>query len=218
MLTQARGLSLIEVLVTLVILLFGLLGLAGLIVKGHRASYEAYQRHQALNIANDLAERMKANQSMQSGADNATIAAAYAAAAPVDAPLGDPAAPVQWTALTAGTITDCAAATCSRAQLAAYDIALWEGLLLGATERRTADAANIGGILNARGCVEGPLAAPAPNNTYRISVTWQGDVATSAPVSTLCAQNLAIYTNMAGVDDDATRRAVSVDVTIFMPL
>jgi len=47
----ASGFTLIEVLVTLVVLMFGLLGTAGLMVRGQRASYEAYQRQQALAIA-----------------------------------------------------------------------------------------------------------------------------------------------------------------------
>ena len=43
-----RGFTLIEVLVTLVILTFGLLGIAGLMAKGQRASFEAFERQQAL--------------------------------------------------------------------------------------------------------------------------------------------------------------------------
>lgn len=229
MLKRPCGFTLIEVLVTLLILVFGLLGLAGLIVKGQRAGYEAYQRHQALTIANDLAERIKANQAMQASAvlapptaDNIAIADRYAAAAALAIPLGDPAAPARWNALMVTySIPDCGAVTCDRGQLADYDIALWEGMLLGVAERRTGDltsAANIGGIVNARGCVEGPLAAPAAPNTYRVSVTWQGDVPTAAPISTACASGLGLYRNAQGADDDTTRRAVSMDITIFVPL
>jgi len=217
MLKHARGLSLIEVLITLTILLIGLLGLAGLIVQGHRASYEAYQRHQALMLANDIAERMKANQGVLPGGGNPAIAARYAAAAPVDDPLGDPAVSGLWADLQNGSITDCATVACTREQLADYDLALWEGLLLGVTERRAVGDASIGGIQMARGCIEGPLAAPAPENTYRVSVVWQGDVPTAAPISTVCAQALDLYVDRNGAANDATRRAVSIDLTIFNP-
>ena len=96
-----RGFTLIEVLVTLVILMFGLLGIAGLMAKGQRVSFEAFQRQQALSLANDMAERQRANRSQ------ATV---YAAGAPVGTPLGVGA---QYSLL--GTsITDCATSTAAR--------------------------------------------------------------------------------------------------------
>ena len=96
-----RGFTLIEVLVTLVILMFGLLGIAGLMAKGQRVSFEAYQRQQALALANDMAERMRANR---------TQATAYRRARRRP-PLGDGTAFA--TLSPAATITDCGVATCS---------------------------------------------------------------------------------------------------------
>ncbi|MBL8483255.1 MAG: type IV pilus modification protein PilV, partial [Rhodocyclaceae bacterium] len=61
MFLKSRGFSLIEVLVTLIILMFGLLGLGALIIKGQQMGFEAYQRHIALNLVHDIAERMQAN-------------------------------------------------------------------------------------------------------------------------------------------------------------
>jgi len=227
-LNRRRGFTLIEVLVTLVILMFGLLGLAGLIIMGHRASYEAYQRQQALTIANELSERIKANQSMLENhamdppnPDNLTVANAYRTGTPPTlTPLGDPTNPAKWNALTVSHLTkDCGApgVFCSRQEMVQYDLGVWEGQLLGVSEVRTVGAAvsNIGGIINARGCVEGPLAAPSPPNTYRVSVSWQGDVPTAAPTSSTCGSDL--YLNAAGAADEATRRLVSIDVTIIVP-
>lgn len=243
----SSGFTLIEVLVTLAILLFGLMGLAGLIVKGQRAAYEAYQRHQALSIATDLAERMKANQSnlpstyiVPGQQDNLSVAALYVAGAPVATPLGDPTSPTKWNGLTDGSIVNCGTATCKANCTAAvalpptdenykaalrtcmqrlsvdYDLALWEGQLIGITERRAADAVNVGGIVNARGCVEGPLGGSSPPNTYRVSVAWQGDVPTFAPTSSACGTGL--YRNNTGAVDETTRRVVSLDVTVLAPL
>ena len=206
-LNKTQGFTLIEVLVTLVILTFGLLGLAGLIMNGHRATFEAYQRHQALTIANDLAERLKANQSNIGGApSNSDIANAYVLGAPVGTPLGDPVSRAAYDAT-----PDCSA-SCSRLVMVQYDLGVWEGELLGVNELRAAalGGGTSGGALNARGCVEGPLAAPSAPNTYRISVAWQGNVATVAPISSLCGSGLYI--------PDTTRRVVSVDVTILLPI
>lgn len=222
---KVRGFTLIEVMVTLVILLFGLLGLAGLIVKGQRAAYEAYQRQQALTVANDIAERLRANQSPVSGTtlsggamqDNLWIAAQYAAGATVAIPLGDPTNPTKWNALmVAHSTPDCGTAVCTRAQLVEYDLGLWEGLLLGVTERRVSDDTRLGGIVNARGCIEGPMAAPSPPNTFRVSVAWQGDEETAEPTASACGAGL--YFNKDGIASNRTRRLVSIDVTLVPPL
>lgn len=57
----ARGVTLIEVLVTMVLLGVGLLGLAGLQAKGVQVNQGAAYRAQAANLATDLADRMRAD-------------------------------------------------------------------------------------------------------------------------------------------------------------
>lgn len=59
--SQQSGFSLIEVLVTIAILMIGLLGLAALQTNATVAEMEAYQRSQALVLAQDLADRIAAN-------------------------------------------------------------------------------------------------------------------------------------------------------------
>lgn len=56
-----RGATLIEVLIAIVVLSIGLLGLAGLQVTSVQSNHSAYQRSQASLLANDLADRMRAN-------------------------------------------------------------------------------------------------------------------------------------------------------------
>ena len=183
-----RGFTLIEVLVTLVILTFGLLGIAGLMAKGQRVSFEAFQRHQALQIANEMAERLRANKLQ---------AAAYAAAAPSPTGVG---AGSQFASLPAGT---CGTAACTATQLAAYDVALWDGQLQGYGE--LSGATRTGGVVNARGCIE--LVAA---NTYRISVSWQGNDNTGVPAD---PRPSACGTGLYG--GEGFRRLVSLDVLAF---
>lgn len=57
-----RGVSLIEVLITLLILSVGLIGLAGLQMVSIQANKSAYYRSQATLLAYDIADRMRANQ------------------------------------------------------------------------------------------------------------------------------------------------------------
>jgi type IV pilus assembly protein PilV len=64
---QARGITLIEVLVTMVLLGVGLLGLAGLQLRGMQVNQGSTFRSQAAILAEDLADRMRT--------DSATAAA-----------------------------------------------------------------------------------------------------------------------------------------------
>jgi type IV pilus assembly protein PilV len=57
----AAGFTLLEVLVAVVVLSIGLLGLASLQVSGLRFNHSAYLRTQATLLAEELADRMRAN-------------------------------------------------------------------------------------------------------------------------------------------------------------
>jgi len=56
-----RGMSILEVLVTLVLLAVGLLGIAGLQLTGIRFTHNANLRYQAMLQTMDMADRMRAN-------------------------------------------------------------------------------------------------------------------------------------------------------------
>ena len=59
--TNLQGFTLIEVLVALLVLSVGLLGLASLQANGLRMNYSAYTRTQAVLLANDISDKMRAN-------------------------------------------------------------------------------------------------------------------------------------------------------------
>ena len=201
-----KGFTLLEVLVALLIMLLGMLGIAGLIVRGQQAGHEAYQRQAALTMAGEMAEKIKANPSQ---------ALAYAAGAPAGTPVGDG---TLFDLLTSFAITACTGSdACTPSALMTYDLATWDGQLIGAGKIRgvltdTATAANsVGGLLNGRGCVEELLPAPAlvggqQYRNLRVSVTWQGNMDTVAPVLSTCAA--AVY------DAETRRRLVTADLTI----
>jgi type IV pilus assembly protein PilV len=190
--TLTRGFTMVEVLVTMVIICFGMLGLAGLILKGHQASSEAYQRNQALILASDIAEKMKTNR-LPNGQLNS---APYIAGAPVPGGVG---------AASVALTTDCTTTTCTTAQLPTYDLQTWTNLLAGTQETSTVTTnANIGGIINARGCIE--ASGVAGTGQARISVAWQGIQSTVAPPGGLtCGQGTY-------VPNDTNRRLVYIDI------
>lgn len=72
------GFTLIEVLIAMLVLAVGLLGLAGLQATGIKNNQSAYYRGQAIQLAYDLADRMRANADrIQANANSAAGLAAY---------------------------------------------------------------------------------------------------------------------------------------------
>jgi type IV pilus assembly protein PilV len=119
-----RGVTLVEVLVTLVILAVGLLGLVALQARVQVLQAEAYQRAQALMLLRDMASRI---------ANNRNDAEEYVTGA--EDPLGVGAA--------------CPGAGASRRE---SDQAEWCTALQGASE--TLGGGNVGAMVGGRGCIE----------------------------------------------------------------
>jgi type IV pilus assembly protein PilV len=82
-LRSRRGFTLVEILVAVVVLSLGLLGLAALQATGFKSNHSSYVRTQAINLAYDVVDRMRANRpnAMTNNYDIAIGAAAPAAPA-----------------------------------------------------------------------------------------------------------------------------------------
>jgi type IV pilus assembly protein PilV len=124
-----RGVTLVEVLVTLVILAVGLLGLVALQARVQVLQAESYQRAQALMLLKDMAGRI---------ANNRNNAVDYVTGA--NAPVG--------------TGTNNCANLDPDATRAGADLVQWCTALQGAGE--TLGGSNVGAMLAGRGCVENP--------------------------------------------------------------
>src|SRR5687767_4339306 len=122
--SNQRGTSLIEVLVTILILAFGLLGLAGLQSRLQVSDMESYQRAQALVLLDDMASRINSNRA---------AAADY----------------VTGTANPLGTGMVCPTSVALRQEI---DALQWCNALQGAAE--ITGGAKAGAMIGARGCVE----------------------------------------------------------------
>ena len=96
---RVSGFTLIEVLIALIIMSVGMLGIAGLYVHSMQAGRTSIFRHNAVTLAGDVADRIRANP---------RAGAAYAAA-------------------DTGVAPACiaAATNCTRAEMATNDILLW---------------------------------------------------------------------------------------------
>lgn len=118
-----QGFTLIEVLVAFIVLTVGLLGTVALQTNAKQASYDANQRSAALALANDIVERIRAN-------DTADIVANYSKTfSYLDTPVEK----------------NCLNTRCTSSDIAAYDLFQWQKAL------RVSD--NTGALANGTVCI-----------------------------------------------------------------
>lgn len=139
-----RGFSLIEVLVALFVLSIGLLGLAALQTTGLRFNTQSYQRTQATLNAYDIIDRIRANSGGITAGSYDNINLSYS----------PPAA-------------DCAAATCSIAQMADYDIGQWKASLTNLLSQGQGGICRGTLTLNPYSCV-----VDATTTQFMVGITW----------------------------------------------
>lgn len=154
-----RGFSLVEALVALVVMSIGLLGIAALYVESLRSGTSALLRSQAVALASDMADRIRANP---------TAGTAYAKT--VDAN---------------GTVTaacNAATGTCTVDQMAANDIAQWAVLV---DDRQDDPSKGPLALPAGRGTVA--VSATTPR-VYTITVSWTESGQTAASSYTLRVQ------------------------------
>jgi type IV pilus assembly protein PilV len=96
---KSSGFSLVEVLIALIVMSVGMLGIAGLYVQSMQAGRTSMLRHHAVNLAGDIADRIRANP---------TAGAAYTASPGTD------------------NRCDAGDVDCTIAEMAANDIFLWQ--------------------------------------------------------------------------------------------
>ena len=156
---KTRGFSIIEVLITLLVFSVGLLGYASLQNRAQKAQLEVYQRVYALNLIDYMTDQIRANPAAQGcyGLAGVEVGSGYSGS---------------YSCSSYGT-------TGTQAQVVAA-VNEWSDLLKGSGEVVAGN--NVGGLLNARGCI----VYDNVNETYTVSVVWQGLVETVAPTSTNC--------------------------------
>lgn len=155
------GFSLIEILVTILILAIGLLGLAGLQTKMLTTEFEAFQRTQALVLAQDMVNRINAN---RTAARNSEYSGSTVYG-------------------TGNTLGDSA---CTQTEMADLDLCLWSQALKGTGTEDGSDA-KVGAMIGARGCIETVSGSATSEVVLRVTVAWQG-MSPSLASSLTCGQ------------------------------
>lgn len=150
-----RGFTLIEVLVTVLILAIGLLGLAGLQSRMLEGQFEAYQRAQAMLLAEDMASRIRSNATEARNGD-------YGGTTVLG--LQDQAGSCNYLA---------------PVNSVANDLACWNQALRGVSVKD--NALQLGSIIGARGCIDNVSGGATTQKVVRVTVAWQGIAPTVAP-------------------------------------
>ncbi len=141
---QASGFSLLELLVTLVVLSIGLLGLGLMQTTGLGLTKTAYARTQAMMLASDMADRIRANE--------ASAANYVGTSATAQAPPG----------CIAGVL-------CTGPLLAASDMTDWSNRLLVELPNGSGQIFDVNSA--ASGCIGGPTSTVVAG-FMRVLITW----------------------------------------------
>ncbi len=161
---KQRGESLVEVMVAVLVLSVGLLGLAGLQAAGIRQNSSSYMRTQAVFLADQILDRVRANP----GTAYSSVTAAFPS-----------------------TVTDCQTNQCTPSQMSSYDIASWK-CAFGTDYQSNQTTCTILGITQVLPNGQGSLGLViGTTDIYQVSITWQDNTMTStttAPVFTVTSK------------------------------
>ncbi|WP_234411274.1 type IV pilus modification protein PilV [Rhodanobacter thiooxydans] len=172
---------LIEALVSLVIAAVALLGTVTLMAKSTRSEMESYQRVQALTLVQGMASRINANRQVATCYSNGATGLST----------------------TSASLPQCATGSAAQNATANADLAAWKNALIGSSE--VSGTSKVGAMIGAVGCIDQVTPFDPNYPVYRVSVAWQGLMATAAPVLT-CGQ--------ASIGSTSLRRVISVQVQI----
>lgn len=181
--SRQSGMSLIEIMVAVVVVSVGLLGVARMEIFAKQSNVEAVQRTAATQLAQQIITKMRANPSQLSAYEGQVLGA------------GKLAAP-----------TSCENATCTTAQIAAWDLYQWEQSLMGTNEIATITNSNAGGLDTPRGCIAGPAGGGV--GQYTVSISWRGKTPLTNPGNG-CGAGLGLYGN-----NDEYRRVLTITMYI----
>jgi len=165
-------------MVALFVLSIAMIGIAGLQVTSKRTNFEAVQRTTATLLAQELLERIRANDEQLTVYTNGGLGRT-----------------IQLAGSDGITATDCATSACDAATLAMYDLYEFSQALSGVAE--TAGGNATGGLTEPTVCITGPVASPGFVN---VALAWRGMTRLSNPGITTCGAASGRYNDGAAVD------------------
>ena len=145
---KLNGIGMIEVLVTILIVGIGMLAVARMQIISMQANHEAFQRSLAVQLGNDIIDKIRAVSSFNIAGYDAQV-------------LGGNTITAEPTPNCTGVVT-----SCTMNQKIVHDLWEWEQLLDGSNELSA--GVNSGGLINANGCIN------VSNNHIEVIIAWDG--------------------------------------------
>jgi len=200
---RSAGVSLVEVLVAVTILGLGVLSIVALQLVSKRANSDANAQSLASQLAYNMVERMRMN-------DSTVALTQYEILAANGIGRGQQGS-------TPNPACNAAGATCNAAQLAAYDVWFFEQQLDGNAEVITGTTTGVGGLVTPTACIAGPNGGGA--GIYTISIAWRSKtpLPVDATIQGNCGLGLGLYGAVGSectTDADCLRRTIQVQVFI----
>ena len=181
---RQKGFTLIEVMVAILVLAVGLFGMAGMHARVLNGQFDAYQRAQAMQLAQDMVNRIRANpaegRSPLGGYNNTALRWDDPAPTACDPELGG----------------------------AANDLACWHEALRGASVSDDGGR-EIGSMIGTQGCIDRISGTATTEVILRVTVVWQGMTPTVTPNQACGAVDAVDDYGAANL-----RRAISIDVAL----
>lgn len=199
-LKNSKGISLIEVLITLLVMSVGMLGVLGLQVNAKRVNYDATQRTLAAGLVQNMVERMRANPG-----DAGNLSAGVAADITLDSYV-TPSGGLGGSVIVAEPTACSSSSPCTGQELAARDLWEWEQSIDGVSETRTDSNNNslsTGGLVNPTACIT------HSSGTVTVTIAWYGSMAMTNPAGNTCGVGLSRYDT-----DDVRRQTFSITTFI----
>jgi type IV pilus assembly protein PilV len=185
--SRQRGMTLLEVLISMVICAFGLLGFVALQARAAGTEFESFQRSQALVLVQDMVNRLNANRGN---------AASY---------------------VTAGLIGDGAIQDCSGKTGADYDLCDWANMIRGSTETRGGASMGAMMSARGQISRVSTLAGQTTTHAFTVCVVWRGMVASGAPMSTCGSTDGNFPSNLRRVVESTVCMAQLTDTAASAP-
>jgi type IV pilus assembly protein PilV len=185
---SARGMSLIEVMVSLVVVSVGALSATSLQMVSKRSNRDAAQRLEATHLASTLIERMRANNST-TALQTYTALGQYSTSLP--RPLGGGSLYDSLALNCASSPASCCldgSNSCSSAQVAAVELWQLEQVMDGVMEQIGNLALTTGGLSEPTACISGP-ATPGREGFYTVTIAFRGSLAIAEDTAITCGHD-----------------------------
>jgi len=188
-----RGITMVEVMVSIIIFSIGLIGIARLQVVSKQSNYDAVARITATTLAQDIVSRMRANPSML---------LAYVTVNGLNV--------VGLNSISTEPTPKCSSSSssniCSSQQLANHDVWEFEKALDGVTEQDSSNN-SLGGLSQPTACISGPTDGSA--GVYTVAIAWRGKADLSNPSINSCGDDTGLYG-----DSNEYRRVMVIETFI----